>query len=30
VASARVATKCGYLEFGRTTYKDQPTILFRR
>jgi RimJ/RimL family protein N-acetyltransferase len=30
VASIRLATKCGYREFGRTTYKDQPTMLFRR
>lgn len=29
-ASIRVAQKCGYREFERTTYKEQPTILFRR
>jgi len=28
--SIRVAEKCGYREFQRTTYKDQPTILFVR
>jgi RimJ/RimL family protein N-acetyltransferase len=29
-ASIRVAEKCGYREFERTKYKNQPTILFRR
>jgi len=29
-ASIRVAAKCGYREFARTTYKDRPTILFER
>jgi RimJ/RimL family protein N-acetyltransferase len=29
-ASIRVAAKCGYREFARTTYKDRPTILFQR
>ena len=29
-ASIRVAQKCGYREFARATYKNQPTILFRR
>jgi RimJ/RimL family protein N-acetyltransferase len=28
--SIRVALKCGYREFHRTTYKEQPTILFQR
>jgi RimJ/RimL family protein N-acetyltransferase len=28
--SIYVAKKCGYKEFARTTYKGQPTILFRR
>jgi len=28
--SIRVAEKCGYREFRRTTYKDQPTIMFIR
>jgi RimJ/RimL family protein N-acetyltransferase len=28
--SIRVAQKCGYTEFARTTYKDQPTILMQR
>jgi len=28
--SIRVAEKCGYREFRRTTYKDQPTIMFTR
>jgi RimJ/RimL family protein N-acetyltransferase len=28
--SIRVAEKCGYQEFQRTTYKSQPTILFAR
>ncbi len=28
--SIRVAEKCGYREYQRTTYKDQPTILFVR
>ena len=30
VASVRVAEKCGYREFRRTTYKGQPTLLFER
>ena len=30
LASIRVAEKCGYKEFKRTTYKGQPTILFER
>jgi RimJ/RimL family protein N-acetyltransferase len=29
-ASIRVAEKCGYREFARATYKEQPAILFRR
>jgi RimJ/RimL family protein N-acetyltransferase len=29
-ASICVAQKCGYREFERTTYKGQPTIVFRR
>lgn len=29
-ASIRVATKCGYAEVLRTTYKNEPTILFKR
>ncbi len=28
--SIRVALKSGYREFRRTTYKEQPTILFQR
>jgi RimJ/RimL family protein N-acetyltransferase len=28
--SIRVAEKCGYREYGRTTYKQQPVILFAR
>jgi RimJ/RimL family protein N-acetyltransferase len=28
--SIRVAEKCGYREFSRTTYKDKPTIMFMR
>jgi RimJ/RimL family protein N-acetyltransferase len=28
--SIRVAEKCGYREFCRTTYKDKPTIMFVR
>jgi len=28
--SIRVAEKCGYREFERTTYKDHPTIVFVR
>ncbi len=28
--SIHVAEKCGYEEFQRTTYKDQPTIMFVR
>src|SRR5216683_2380038 len=30
VASIRVANKCGYQEFARTSYKGQPTIMFER
>ncbi|GAC1543646.1 MAG: GNAT family N-acetyltransferase [Polyangiales bacterium] len=30
VASIRVAEKCGYREQQRTTYADEPTILFAR
>jgi RimJ/RimL family protein N-acetyltransferase len=30
LASIRVAEKCGYREFQRTTYKGQPTIIFAR
>ena len=30
LASVRVAEKCGYREFQRTTYKGQPTLLFAR
>jgi RimJ/RimL family protein N-acetyltransferase len=29
-ASIRVAEKCGYREFRRTTYKGTPTLLFER
>jgi RimJ/RimL family protein N-acetyltransferase len=29
-ASIRVAEKCGYREFQRTTYKDNPTIMYVR
>ena len=29
-ASIRIAEKCGYRETARTTYKDQPTIVFVR
>jgi len=29
-ASVRVAQKCGYREFARTTYKGGPTLLFER
>jgi RimJ/RimL family protein N-acetyltransferase len=29
-ASIRVADKCGYREYGRTTYKGQPTVMFGR
>lgn len=29
-ASIRVAHKCGYTEFGRTTYKGEPSLLFRK
>jgi RimJ/RimL family protein N-acetyltransferase len=29
-ASIRLAESCGYREAERTSYKDQPTILFRR
>ena len=28
--SLRVAEKCGYREFARTTYKGEPSILFER
>jgi RimJ/RimL family protein N-acetyltransferase len=28
--SIRIAEKCGYQEFRRTTYKDNPTIMFVR
>ncbi|MBO1905490.1 GNAT family N-acetyltransferase [Microvirga sp. 3-52] len=28
--SIRIAEKCGYREFRRTTYKDNPTIMFVR
>jgi RimJ/RimL family protein N-acetyltransferase len=28
LASIRVAEKCGYKEFQRTSYKDHPTIMF--
>ncbi len=30
LASIRVAEKCGYREFQRTTFKGQPTLLFER
>jgi RimJ/RimL family protein N-acetyltransferase len=30
VRSIRVAEKCGFHEAQRTTYKDEPTILFAR
>jgi RimJ/RimL family protein N-acetyltransferase len=30
IASAWVAKKCGYQEFHRATYKDHPTMLYRR
>jgi RimJ/RimL family protein N-acetyltransferase len=30
IASAWVAKKCGYQEFQRATYKDHPTMLYRR
>jgi len=30
LASIRVAEKCGYVEFHRTTYHDAPAILFER
>jgi RimJ/RimL family protein N-acetyltransferase len=30
LASIRVAEKCGYREFHRTTYKGSPTLLFER
>jgi RimJ/RimL family protein N-acetyltransferase len=30
LASVRVAQKCGYREFARTTYKGAPVILFER
>jgi RimJ/RimL family protein N-acetyltransferase len=29
-ASLRVAQKCGYVEWVRTSYKGKPTIQFRR
>jgi len=29
-ASLRVAEKCGYAEYARTTYKDSPVILLER
>jgi len=29
-SSMKVAAKCGYAEFARTTYRDNPTILFAR
>ena len=29
-ASIWVAKKCGYQEFLRATYKDHPTMLYRR
>ena len=29
-ASRRVAEKCGYREVGRTTYHDEPIVVFRR
>jgi RimJ/RimL family protein N-acetyltransferase len=29
-ASIRVAVKCGYREFARTTYKGKPTVMFVR
>jgi RimJ/RimL family protein N-acetyltransferase len=28
--SVRVAEKCGYRQFQRTTYKNQETIIFER
>jgi len=28
--SLRIAEKCGYKEFARTTYKGAPTVLFKR
>ena len=30
LASLRVAEKCGFREFQKTTYKGQPTIIFER
>jgi hypothetical protein len=30
VRSLRVAEKCGYREYARTTYKGVPVILFER
>ena len=30
LGSLRVAEKCGYREFHRTTYKDHPVVLFER
>jgi len=30
LASVRVAEKCGYREFQRTTYKDRPALMFER
>ncbi len=29
-ASIRVAEKCGFREFARTTYKGSPTVIFKR
>lgn len=30
IASIRVAEKCGYIEFARTTFNNEPTIFFER
>ena len=30
MASISVAQKCGYREFARATFRDQPTVLFER
>jgi RimJ/RimL family protein N-acetyltransferase len=30
LASIRVAVKCGYREFQRTTYRGHPTVMFVR
>jgi RimJ/RimL family protein N-acetyltransferase len=30
LASIRVAEKCGYREFARTTYKGKPTVMYMR